>query len=170
MVEVKVTGLRELNAALMLLPERIAKNVMRGAVGKGLRNIKNAAKALAPAMTAEDSPKGKDGNPKNLPGTLKRAIYMRRVARESSKTREYWVVSVRQGSRFLKAAGRKGGVEQFGPRDAYYARWVEFGTSKMSPRAFMRPAFEQNKGAAYEASIHYIRERLPREIKLLRKT
>ena len=152
------------------LPLNITRNVLRGAIGKGLRLMKNAAVQIAPEMTAEDAPKNKDGRPKNLPGTLKRAIYMRRVPRESNSEREYWVLSVRKGSRFLRNIGKKsGGVEQYGPRDAYFAKWVEFGTSKMSARSFMRPAFEQTKTQTYEAAVDYIRKRLPLEIEKLRK-
>jgi HK97 gp10 family phage protein len=170
MVEVNIKGLRELNAALNQLPKNIAKNVLRGAIGKGLRLMKNAAIQNAPEMSAADAPKNKDGQPKNMPGTLKRAIAMRRLARESSAEREYWILYVRRGSRFLKDSGKKaGGVEHYGPRDAYYAKWVEFGTSKMSARSFMRPAFEQTKTQTYEAAVDYIRKRLPLEIEKLRK-
>jgi len=49
-------------------------------------------------------------------------------------------VSVRAGKRY-----RKRDV------DAYYWRFVEFGTAKMAARPFMRPAFEAKKGDALEA-------------------
>jgi HK97 gp10 family phage protein len=35
-----------------------------------------------------------------------------------------------------------------GNRDAYYARWVEFGTVKSSPRPFFFPAYQTNRKRA----------------------
>lgn len=46
-------------------------------------------------------------------------------------------------------AGSAGSTKADGP--AFYARFVEFGTSKMAARPFMRPAFEKSASAAIDA-------------------
>ena len=48
--------------------------------------------------------------------------------------------------------------------DAYYGAFVEFGTSKMAARPFMRPAFETRRDYAIEAMRAYLAERIPREL------
>jgi HK97 gp10 family phage protein len=41
---------------------------------------------------------------------------------------------------------------------------VEFGTSKMSPKPFMRPAFEAKKNEAVDAIRDYLAKRIPEEV------
>jgi HK97 gp10 family phage protein len=71
------------------------------------------------------------------PGTLAKSIAA--VPRVSRTTGEPWL--------FVRA--RSGKNEKY---DAYYAFWLERGTSKMGARPFMRPALEQSAGAAMEAA------------------
>jgi HK97 gp10 family phage protein len=52
--------------------------------------------------------------------------------------------------------------------DAWYAHFVEFGTSKMAARPFMRPAFESRKAGAVEAIKSYLLSRIPKEVEKLR--
>ena len=49
-------------------------------------------------------------------------------------------------------------------QDAFYARFVEFGTVKMAARPFMRPAFEAKKGEAVDAIKAYLERRIPEEV------
>ena len=51
-----------------------------------------------------------------------------------------------------------------GKNSGWYAHFVEFGTSKMSAKPFMRPAFEQSNNESLEASKKYIAERIPKEL------
>ena len=59
--------------------------------------------------------------------------------------------------------GKKGNRSQ----DAYYCRWVEFGTVKMSARPFMRPAFETQKEAAVQEIARVLAERIKQEVRTL---
>lgn len=49
--------------------------------------------------------------------------------------------------------------------DAFYGAFVEFGTSKMSARPFMRPAFDEKKGEAEQILVQEIREGLSEAVK-----
>ena len=59
--------------------------------------------------------------------------------------------------KFKKGAGKSGAAN---PDDPFYWRFVEFGTSKMAARPFLRPAFESRKFAAALAAREGLREAL----------
>mgnify|MGYP001231020517 CR=1 FL=1 len=155
---VRVEGLAELRETLMKrLPEALQGKALQGALAQGAKPIVAAARARAPVKT----------------GRLKKAIYSYRN-RESRRTYESRLISVRQGRKFQKSG-----------RDAFYWKWIEFGHGvitlqhrrksggnkgrlsrslgtpakgffgreiKAAPaRPFMRPAFESKKLAALEA-------------------
>jgi HK97 gp10 family phage protein len=145
-----ITGLKELQAALTALPERIAKNVLRGAVNAGATVVREEAKARAPVSSGPVS----KGHPP--PGTLKRALYQKQIPEKSSAVLQTYFVGVRQGKSAKKT--KKGVI------DAYYARFIEFGTSKMAAHPFMRPAFEAKKDAAVQAIKAYLEKRIPEEV------
>ncbi len=147
-----VKGLSQLSAALKELPLRIARNALRQSVAKGALVIRDEAKVRAPVSNGPVAP----DDP--LPGTLRRAIVIKHDAQRSNAFSQTYVVAVRQGKRYRRR-GKKGNRSQ----DAYYWRWVEFGTVKMSARPFLRPAFEAKKQAALAAIIEYLAQRLPEE-------
>ena len=147
-----IAGLKELQSALKELPDRIAKNVLRGSVGAGAAVIKKETVSRAPEYTGPVS----KGHPP--PGTLKRAVYQKQIRELSSLFKQTFYVGVRRGKEFQKQ-GKKGNLSQ----DAYYASMVEFGTSKMAARPFMRPAFEAKKEAAVTAIRDYLAKRIPEE-------
>lgn len=155
MAAVEVKGLRELNAALAELPERIAKNVLRGSVAAGAAVIRKEAVKRAPIYTGPVA----QGHPP--PGTLKRAIYQTQVRELSGLLKQTFKVAVRRG----KGAATKSGKSL----DAYYARFVEYGTVKMTARPFMRPAFDSQKLNAIEAMKQYLAKRIPEEAAKLKR-
>ena len=148
-----VAGLSELAAALRELPQRIGRNVLRGAVAAGAAEVRVEAKNKAPVYTGDVT----KGHPPL--GTLKRAIYQKQIRELSDNQRQVFYVGVRQGKKY-RNQGKKGNLSQ----DAYYWRWVEFGTSKMAARPFLRPAFEATKVAAVERIKEYMAERIPGEV------
>jgi HK97 gp10 family phage protein len=140
MAEFEVKGLRELQAAMNKLRGDMANKIARQATAAGAGVVRKAAKARAP----KDS------------GNLQAALVMKRV-RNTPLTEEY-IVTVRQGKRSdIKKA--KAGTGALG-RDAYYARFVEFGTVKMPPRPFIAPALSENIGPATEAMKKRLAARL----------
>jgi len=135
MMTVNITGLKELQQALNQLPLEIQKRPLRSAVSAGAKVIVDEAKRLAP--------QGETGN-------LRKALYRYRSRSQSSRGQETFLVGVRKGkknyvdsakNRRLNRVGKKYTVEG----EAYYWRFIEFGTSKMPARPFLRPAFESKK-------------------------
>lgn len=150
-----VIGLEGVVSTFKNLPLRLQRNVMRGALRAGANVIAEDARLRVPVRS----------------GQLKASI---RVA--SNFVNGVSMATVKAGSRYkvfsIGKSGRKTkrAYKTIGPsgkaqyHSAYYAHWVEFGTSKMPARAFMRPSFESKKEAAVEAVAQYIRERLSAEL------
>lgn len=147
-----VEGLKALQDSLKQLPDNIARNVLRGAVSAGAAVIRKEAQAKAPVYTGDVS----KGHPP--PGTLKRSIVQKQIREMSTLFKQVFVVTVRKGKKYAKQ-GKGGKLSQ----DAFYASWVEWGTSKMAARPFMRPAFEAKKEAAVQAIKDYLIKRIPLE-------
>lgn len=110
-----VTGLPELKARLEQLPREIAAKVLRHAVATGARVVRDEAVARAPI--------GANRRGIAAPGTLRRAIVVKLVRELTNDEQVEYIVAVRQGKR----------QQKYG-RDAFYARFVEFG-HRIVPRA-----------------------------------
>jgi HK97 gp10 family phage protein len=118
----------------------MAGKVARQATAAGAGVVRKAARQNAPKDT----------------GNLQAAIVMKRE-RQTRLTEEY-VVAVRKGkSRDVKAAKR--GEGRLG-KDAFYARFMEFGTVKMPAQPFLRPALEENVQAATDAIAKRLKQRI----------
>jgi len=129
-----VKGLRELQDALQQLGPRVARKHLRRSVIAAGRLVRDDAKGRAPQYHGSVA----KGHPP--PGTLKRAIAAARSNSNSGPGKEVVNIYVRQ----FGGTGSKG-VKAYSKLDAYYWRWVEFGTSKMAAQPFLRPAFDTNK-------------------------
>jgi HK97 gp10 family phage protein len=122
---VHVRGLRELQAAMFALPKKLDRGILNSALKAGAKPMVKDAQAKVPVDT----------------GDLKSAI--RAI---SVKPPVYTAtVHVGIGKTRLTKARKKAGERAYTP---WYGLLVEFGTSKMSARPFLRPAFERNKFAA----------------------
>jgi HK97 gp10 family phage protein len=153
MAELKsIEGLKELQAAMRQLPRNIGRNVLRGAVNAGASLIRNEVRDNAPIY------EGKPQAGHAPAGALRRAVYQKQIREASSWFKQVFYVSVRSG----KSQQKKG-------LDAYYWRFVEFGTKKMAARPFLRPAFESKKYEAAEAIKQYLARRIPVEAEKLRR-
>lgn len=135
----KVHGLAELVRNLEAMPEVIRDKAVGKGTKEGAKIIQQAAISLAPEGShfnrSESAPE---------PGRLKQNI----VVRERKDTifdSEHQVV--------IRAHGKADN-----PRNSFYAYFLEYGTSKMAAKPFMRPAFEQNKESAVATMAGYIKE------------
>ena len=152
MVTIKVEGLKELQKALKELPLEIQKRPLRSAVSAGAKVIADEAINKAPV--------GETGN-------LIKSLYRYRSRRQSPTGKETFLVGVRKGkgiygnTRLNRRLGRVGKKYQT-QGEAYYWRFVEFGTSKMPAQPFLRPAFESAK----ERAVQVMKERLGKAIEL----
>jgi HK97 gp10 family phage protein len=133
MITVKIEGLDKLKEALEQLPKELQKGPLRSAVSASAKVVQDRARELA----SEDT------------GTLKRAIYRTRSRSGSSAVQETAIVGVRYGRPY-----RRRGL------DAWYWRFLEFGTRKMAARPFLRPAFDTTK----EKAVDVMKERLLKAI------
>lgn len=124
----KVQGLSELVKTLTDMPDAIRDKAVGKGTKEGAKVIQEAAIKHAP----QDS------------GRLKENI----VVRQNKDTKfdsEHSVV--------VRKIGKADN-----PKNSYYAYFLEHGTSKMTAKPFMRPAFEQNKESAVAVLAGYIRE------------
>jgi HK97 gp10 family phage protein len=155
----KIEGLAELGKALRELPERVARNGLRVSVYAGAKVVRDEARARAPKAALSLGPN------QPPPGTLKRSVIMKHIPELSSLTRQTFFVTVRYGKKYRKQ-GKKGNLSQ----DAWYWRFVEFGTRKMRARPFLRPALEAKRREAGQAMKDRLSERIEMEVsKLSRK-
>ena len=155
---VQVQGLDQLAKALRELPQRVARNGLRAAVYAGAKVIRDEAKLQAPVAT------GNLGPNQPPPGTLKRSVIMKQIPELSGAQKQTFFVTVRHGKKYRKQ-GKKGNLSQ----DAWYWRFVEFGTVKMSARPFLRPAFEMKKHEAVTAIKTRLAQRIEQAAQELKK-
>ena len=155
---VQVQGLDQLAKALRELPQRVARNGMRAAVYAGAKVIRDEAKLQAPVAT------GNLGPNQPPPGTLKRSVIMKQIPELSGAQKQTFFVTVRHGKKYRKQ-GKKGNLSQ----DAWYWRFVEFGTVKMSARPFLRPAFDMKKHEAVTAIKTRLAQRIEQAAQELKK-
>jgi len=116
-VKARVLGLKELDNALAKLPKSAGKGALRKALKKAGQPIFDAAKMKVPVDT----------------GALKESLE----------------ISTKLSRRQKRGRRKQGAVELFigaGRPKGSHAHLVEFGTSRSSPRPFLRPAWDENKG------------------------
>jgi HK97 gp10 family phage protein len=109
----KVTGIPDLRAALLSIPDKLRKRALRNALAAGARVVRDDAKRNAPVMAISMR------TAVRKPGTLKNAIAVR-TSKEAGRAGDVGVfVNVRP------AKGGKRGAKS--KDDPFYWRFVEFG-------------------------------------------
>jgi HK97 gp10 family phage protein len=137
-VKIKVEGLAELDRKLRSLGPKIARSALRSSLNAAAQVIKKDAILRAPVLTGR---------------LAKKAIYVTRSRSSATPTKEVYVVGVRQWK-------RGGKVKAYGPQDAFYWRFLEFGTKHIAARPFLVPAFETKKQEAFERFKQKLREKI----------
>lgn len=138
---INITGLADLEKRLAEFPDKLAKNVLRGAVRAGAVVIQKEARQRAPKDTGE----------------MARDILVK-SPRQTDRGLITYHVYVRTGKK-SRLAGKKRNIN----RDSFYWRFVEFGTVKMAAQPFMRPAFDIKKESAANAIRDYLSARIDKE-------
>ena len=151
---VEVQGLRELNAALRQLPQKVEKRVLDAALKAGAAPIAADASRRAPVLQEPD--------PRRKPGTVRDAVKAT-SRRETEGHSALVVVKPRRLTRaqisLFKAKSGQSGANN--PEDPWYWWFIEFGTRFQAARPFLRPAFEARKNEA----VRLIHERLGRRLR-----
>ena len=130
MIEFQVEGLQALEAELLALGPKIGGRALQGALTAAALPIVKEARAKVPL--AHDAYR-LHGGWMAAPGWLRQQIVRKKV--RHSKHSAQTLVTFRD------------------QQQAYFWRFVEFGTSKMDMRPFMRPAFESAKQAALDRFV-----------------
>lgn len=169
---VSVTGLKELDEVLKTLPEKIEKNIMRGAMRAGLSEIKDAAKSQLSS----------GGHVKS--GALQKSVRVG-FAKKSEKfgwmrgrviagNKEAWyahLIEFGTGS-FYSGKGTKSKRKPYDIKPKNRKSLFFAGVMKeivvhpgIHPTPFMRPAFDSKSAASIKAFADYMRDRIPKELK-----
>lgn len=139
---VEVKGLKELGLRLKELSADMQGKIARSATNAGAQVIKKRVIELAPVAHAPY----KVGHDVIQPGNIGKNVIVKRLPPAQTNLTSEHIVTVQN----KKSKGQ--------PYRA--AIFNEFGTVKMSPRPFFRPAFDDEKGFAVSA----IRARLKQRI------
>lgn len=156
---IQVEGLKELQRYLHQLPQEIQKRPLRSAVAAGAKVIADAA--------INNAPQGETGN-------LRKSIYRYRSRSQSATGKETFLVGVRKGKAKFRDNARNRRLGRVGKTyqtqgEAYYWRFIEFGTSSQTARPFLRPAFERNKEDAVNVMKNRLRQSIEQQAKKLVK-
>jgi len=137
----KVQGAKEAARVLKKLPTEVRRKVLRAAARKPATILKKAVIARAPS-----GPEIERTGPRASYGKLKEEIRVFRASRMSGRTRESVIVDI----------GR-----------AFWGKFLERGTSKMTPKPFMVPAFEASVTEMVRAMRDTLGKGIEREAKKL---
>ena len=158
-----VQGLAQLSALLKTLPAHLAKKHLRAAVAEGAKLVRNDARTRAPVSSGAKA----KGAPSS--GTLKKSIVMKSIPEKSHLERQTFYVTVRRGKKFQRVTRRKKGQSTTVNLDAFYWRFVEFGTKFITAQPFMRPAFEMQKKAAVDAIAARLKSGIAQSVSELKR-
>lgn len=146
-VEFSLSGWEEITKRLKALPKRLQRQGLRTAARQAMNIVRDTARANAPVKT----------------GFLKKNIITRINTKRSRQVGGVVAqVGIRGGSKKYvnnkqnRRLGRVGDNYEHGD-NAYYWRFVEFGTINIRPRPFMRPALTQNITAVTNKMAEAIR-------------
>jgi HK97 gp10 family phage protein len=128
-----VQGLEQLSKKLLAFEPKLAKKGIRRAQRAAAKTFLPEVRSRAPVYEGPANPK--TGRP--VPGALRRSHRVRAMKRSRS----------RFGVKVTTAADAK---EFSGEDDGFYGRWIELGSKSITPRGYIRAAFEAKEQAAAE--------------------
>jgi HK97 gp10 family phage protein len=146
---------RKVKEALDKLPTAVQEKVVAKATRAGAKIVAEEAKRIVHVQT----------------GTLKLSIGVAKAKKKDTPefTVKYYVVPKTKIKKKIKATvdGKESKIAV--GSTAYYGAFVEFGTSKMSARPFLRPAIENTKTEVLDEFQRVAMKNIDREIEKLKK-
>jgi HK97 gp10 family phage protein len=143
---------------------RIQKNVLGAASRKAMKQVEKIARAKLNAQTGPEAT-----------GALAKAIVTRTNARQGRRQGGVVTqVGIKGGAKQYvddsrnRRAGRVGQSYEQGGKQFYF-RFLEFGTSKMRARPFLRPALEENQGRVTQVLTDELKKGIARTAQRLAK-
>lgn len=159
---VKLLGLKGVMNTIRSLPvEMKAGRIIRNALKAGAQVIQKEAQANVKRIVLEPNAHGLTSH---STGALELSINIKRRAPEGGKNGEAQSVGI---GKLGKVARKKLTGEAGDPR--YYAWFLEFGTERMRPHPFMRPAYEAKKEVALAKVVERINIGLKNALKKLQQ-
>lgn len=147
MADVKIKGLEEIIENLQKLSNKEMKKIMRKATRAGAGEIRKTAKKNAKAL---DDPKTPENISKNIVTRARRTI---------DKSEIKMSVGILGGARKMEKYGElKGAGKGNAGGDTFYWRFLEFGTSKMPAKPFMRNAMMSSQQQAFDKTVEKAKE------------
>ena len=129
---------------------------MKRSLRKGANVIRDAARGNAKRL---DDPDTSESIAKNI------AVQSGNRRRERQEGGPVMRVGVMGGARDMGKYGEFKGAGKGNPGgDTFYWRFLEFGTSKMAARPFMRPAMATAGGAALDATVAAMQSETDKEL------
>ena len=148
---IALVGDRELQQTLLKLTDAAARQVMRPAVGAGLKPIREAARQNA-APGAALSPEAS--------GLLRKSIFMTAKSKKDNVVGKVFVTR--------KIEGVVDGKKHVPGNIAHLVEFGHGGPHAATAHPFMRPALDQKKGEAMKLVENKAREMLPKVVDKLR--
>jgi len=141
--------------ALEQLPTAIQERVVVGATRAATKVIADEAQRLAPVDT----------------GRLKLSIGVAKAKKKDTKEHhvKFYAVPKTKLRKTIKATVNGKSAKLKTVDYAFYAMFIEFGTSKMSAKPFLRPAVDHTLTTSVEAFKAYALKRIPKEVEKLRR-
>lgn len=127
---VTLTGVEEMKRQLSQFSDKIKRTVLNGAVYAGAKKLQAEVIARAPERTGnlkKNVITYKDRQPQQIGAAVRYSVMVRKIK------------VARKVKRLMRKA-RAAGVDIKFADNAYYWRFLEYGTSKMPARPFFRPA------------------------------
>ena len=143
--EVKVDGLKELEEELLGLSGKIADQTLQAALTMAALPIVNEARAKVPIAHAAYKLYG--GGTAD-PGWLRQRIVRKKVKNTANSAEVIVTITDK--------------------RQAYFWKFIEFGTSKMPARPFMRPAFENKSAEALDRFVDRLKAGIAKAVTKLK--
>lgn len=137
MLEIKLRGFDQARAALRAMPDRIQKNVLRGAVVHVATMTATHARSLAPVETGNLLDNVVHARGRGRRGQVKAGVIVREQGKADSG------------------------------KNAFYWRFLEFGTVKMAAKPFLRPAFDALAARLSSIIASYLPRRVEKELRKL---
>lgn len=172
-VTFKVEGLEGVVKTLLSLPPEIVSKKggpVRAALYKAAKVIQTQARENV--QTIVDTP-NKGGSDRSS-GALKESITIRRRKPRAGLNGEVYTVGISPIKRFYADTRHNVRKQRVGKGyyilpPTYYAWFLEFGTERMQPHPFMRPAFDAKKDEAVQTFVTEMNIRIAAIVKKLER-
>lgn len=172
-ITMDVKGLEGVLQTLQSLPSEVVSKrggPVKLALAKAARVIRDQAKANVRGIVDEPN---KDGLPTKSTGALEKSIVATRGKMRGGVKGEKYLVRIPKGeafkyanTRYNRRKGKVGKTYRVEP-PTYYGRLLEYGTSKMRPHPWLRPAVAQKGEQAINVFTADLNRRLDATVKKL---